>query len=93
MEFLSNCGKISSILIAVTPLPTYLGVWGRGPREQIQRIDTISFSYILLCLLNNAIWCSYAYKIQNIDLGMTSGIQVLINLILAAIYMYVKPKQ
>ena len=33
LDFLSAAGKIATILLAVTPLPTYLGVWNRPKKE------------------------------------------------------------
>lgn len=63
LDFLSSAGKISSIMLSVTPLPTYLGVWGKSQREQVERVESIAFTYILLCILNNSIWTSYAFKI------------------------------
>ena len=63
IDFLSSAGKISTIMLSVTPLPTYLGVWGKPHREQVERVESIAFAYILLCILNNSIWTSYAFKI------------------------------
>ena len=62
LDFLSAAGKIATIMLAVTPLPTYLGVWGKSKSEQTQRVQSISFNYLLLCLLCNSIWTSYAFK-------------------------------
>jgi hypothetical protein len=33
LDFLSAAGKIATILLAITPLPTYLGVWGKSIGE------------------------------------------------------------
>jgi hypothetical protein len=55
-------GKGVSLLLAFTPLPTYLGVWGKGKKEQLQRVESISYQYMLLNILCNAIWTSYAIK-------------------------------
>lgn len=35
LDFLSSTGKIATILLAMTPLPTYLGCWGKSKQEQI----------------------------------------------------------
>lgn len=92
IDFLSSAGKISSILLAVTPLPTYLGAWGKPKQEQVERVESIAFTYILLCILNNSIWTSYAFKIQNIDLAIISVIPLTISVVLAAIYLTIKPE-
>lgn len=63
IDFLSSAGKISTITLSATPLPTYLGAWGKPHREQVERVESIAFAYILLCILNNSIWTSYAFKI------------------------------
>lgn len=33
LDFLSSLGKVASMLLAVTPLPTYLGTWGKPKKE------------------------------------------------------------
>jgi len=33
LDFLSAAGKIATILLAITPLPTYLGVWNKEKNE------------------------------------------------------------
>lgn len=43
LDFLSAAGKIATIILAITPLPTFLGVWGKPKKEQIQRVESISF--------------------------------------------------
>jgi hypothetical protein len=40
---ISMFGKLVSVILAVTPLPTYLGVWGKTKKEQIARVESISF--------------------------------------------------
>ena len=30
LDFLSTSGKLSVFLLAITPLPTYIGVWGKS---------------------------------------------------------------
>lgn len=92
IDFLSSAGKISTIMLSVTPLPTYLGAWGKSKREQVERVESIAFTYILLCILNNSIWTSYAFKIQNIDLAIISVIPLIISVVLAAIYLTIKPE-
>lgn len=92
IDFLSSAGKISTIMLSVTPLPTYLGTWGKSKREQVERVESIAFTYILLCILNNSIWTSYAFKIQNIDLAIISVIPLIISVVLAAIYLAIKPE-
>ena len=61
-----------AILLAFVPLPTYVGVWGKSKKEQIERVESISFIYILLNILCNAIWTSYAYQTNNMDLALIS---------------------
>lgn len=92
LDFLSAAGKISTILLAVTPLPTYIGVWGKSKREQKQRVESISFEYLMLNILCNSIWTSYAFKTQNIDLAISSVVPLLITILLATIYIRVKPE-
>jgi len=33
LDFLSTSGKLSVFLLAITPLPTYIGVWGKSKAE------------------------------------------------------------
>jgi hypothetical protein len=33
LDFLSTSGKLSVFLLAITPLPTYIGVWGKTKSE------------------------------------------------------------
>lgn len=92
LDFLSAAGKITTILLALTPLPTYIGVWGKNEREQIQRVESISFNYLLLLLICNSIWTSYAFKTQNIDLAIISVVPLIVAIILLTIYLTVKPQ-
>ena len=92
LDFLSAAGKISTLLLAVTPLPTYLGVWNKPKPEQVQRVKSISFGYLLLNILCNSIWTSYAFKTQNIDLAIICVIPLVITIILTTIYLSVIPK-
>ena len=63
IDFLSTFGKLASILLAVTPLPTFLGVWGKPKAEQIKRVESVGFMYLLLLITNCSIWTSYSFKI------------------------------
>ena len=92
LDFLSAAGKIASILLAITPVPTYLGVWNKPRQEQIQRVESISFHYLLVNILSCVIWTSYAFKTQNIDLAIISVFPLIITIILVAIYLSVKPE-
>lgn len=51
-------------------MPTYLGVYGKNRKEQIQRVETVSFPYLLLGILNNFVWTIYAYRTSNADLAI-----------------------
>jgi hypothetical protein len=75
LDFLSTTGKISSIALAATPLPTYLGTFNKPRAEQIQRIESVSFYYLLVNIISCGIWTSYANKTQNIDLAMVNVIR------------------
>lgn len=92
LDFLASAGKISQITLAVTPLPTFLGVWNKPRSEQLQRVESISFNYLLMVIMSSAIWTSYAFKTQNIDLAIVSVIPLVITIILTAIYLSVKPE-
>lgn len=92
LDFLGSIGKVSVVMLAVTPLPTFFGVWNKPKNEQIQRVESISFGYLLLCILCNSIWTSYAFKTQNIDLAIISVIPLLVAIILVMIYLTVKPE-
>ena len=92
LDFLSTSGKLSVFLLAITPLPTYIGVWGKSKAEQIQRVESISYSYLLLNIVCNSVWTSYAFKTQNIDLAIISVFPLVIAIILSAIYLSVKPE-
>jgi len=92
LDFLSTSGKLSVFLLAITPLPTYIGVWGKTKAEQVQRVESISFAYLLLNILCNSVWTSYAFKTQNIDLAIISVFPLVIAIILCTIYLSVKPQ-
>ena len=92
LDFLSTSGKLSVFLLAITPLPTYIGVWGKTKAEQVQRVESISFAYLLLNILCNSVWTSYAFKTQNIDLAIISVFPLIIAIILCTIYLSVKPQ-
>ena len=55
-------------------------------------MESISFTYLLLCIINNSIWTSYAFKTQNIDLAIISVVPLVIAIILTVIYISVKPE-
>lgn len=55
-------------------------------------MESVSFYYILLSIISQAIWTSYAFKIQNIDLAVISIFPLVIAIILACIYLSVKPE-
>mmetsp|Transcript_8503 Transcript_8503/g.14309 ORF Transcript_8503/g.14309 Transcript_8503/m.14309 type:complete len:411 (-) Transcript_8503:924-2156(-) len=92
IDFLSAVGKIASIMLAVTPLPTYFGVWNKSRQEQVQRVESISFMYILVNILSCSVWTAYAFKTQNIDLAVISVFPLVISIILSSIYLSVKPE-
>ena len=75
VDFIASFGKITIMCLAVTPLPTYLGVWGKPKKEQVERVESISYMYLLLNIICNAIWTSYALKTQNVDLAIISVIR------------------
>ena len=79
-------------MLAVTPLPTYLGVWNKPKQDQIKRVESISFNYLLVATMSNAIWTSYAFKTKNIDLAIVTVIPLIISIVLTAIYLSVKPE-
>jgi tryptophan-rich sensory protein len=89
LDFLSTSGKLSVFLLAITPLPTYIGVWGKTKAEQVQRVESISFAYLLLNILCSSVWTSYAFKTQNIDLAIISVFPLVIAIILCTIYLSV----
>lgn len=72
-------------------MPTYLGVWGKQPAEQVKRVESVSFGYLLLATLSYAIWTSYAFQIQNVDLLFVSIVPCMVNGLLSLIYLYVIP--
>ena len=80
-------------MLAVTPLPTYLGVFGKPVEEQRKRVESINFSYLLLTILNTSIWTSYAYKTKNIDLAIISIVPLIISILLSVIYLLVKKEK
>jgi tryptophan-rich sensory protein len=80
------------MLLAGTPLPTYISVWGRPVHEQIQRVESISYEYLLLNLIANSVWTSYAFKTQNIDLAIISVVPLVVTIVLLTIYLSIKPK-
>ena len=59
-------------MLSVTPLPTYLGVWNKPRQEQLERVASISFNYLLVSTMCNAVWTSYAFKTKNIDLAIVT---------------------
>lgn len=61
MDFLATLGKIASLTLSLTPVPTYFGLWGKTKAEQIKAVQSVSFSYLLLYIINNSIWTSYAF--------------------------------
>lgn len=92
LDFLSTTGKLSVFMLAITPLPTFIGVWNKPKQEQIQRVESVSYSYLLLNILCNSVWCSYAFKTQNIDLAIISVFPLVIAIILSTVYLSVKPE-
>ena len=90
LEFLWSAAKVASIVLAITPLPTYLGVYGKEREDQLKRVESINFSYLLLTILNTSIWTSYAYKTKNIDLAIISIVPLIISIVLSTIYLAVK---
>lgn len=47
---------------------------------------------MLLLMICNSIWTSYAFKTQNIDLAIVSVIPLIVDIILLTIYLTVKPQ-
>ena len=68
-------GKASGILLVMTPLPSFLGVWFKPKKEQLARVESVSFAYLLLSILCNAIWTCYAFKTTSTDLALISMIR------------------
>lgn len=67
-------------------------MWNKPRKEQVERVESISYTYLLLCILCNSVWTSYAFKTQNIDLAIISVIPLIVAIILTAIHLSVKPE-
>ena len=73
---LSYTGKILLALINFYPLPRYIGALLRLKdmtyMEQLARIESLSWYYLLLNVVSNSIWTSYAFKVQCIELAIAN---------------------
>ena len=58
----------------------------------MRRIESVSFHYLLLSILSCAIWTSYAFKTQNIDLAIINVFPLIVAIILVSIYLSIKPE-
>lgn len=52
-----------------TPVPKFL-FCGLSQKEKEGRMESFSFSYLLLSLLNNLLWLAYAQKIADPNVGI-----------------------
>ena len=55
----------------VTPVPQFL-FCGLTQKEKEGRMESFSFSYLLLSLLNNLLWLAYSQKIGDENIGFTA---------------------
>lgn len=73
---LSYFGKFLLVLINLYPMPTYLGALigykGMTYMEQLARIESISWYYLLLNVVAYSIWTSYSFKVQCIELAIAN---------------------
>jgi len=61
--------------------------------EKIRRIESLSWRCLLVSLVCNSIWTSYAFKVQSIEIAIINVIGLLANVLLLTIYLIVKPEQ
>lgn len=73
---LSYTGKFLLVLINIYPLPRYVGALlrlkGMTYMEQLARVESLSWYFLLLNVVSNSIWTSYAFKLQCIELAMAN---------------------
>eukprot|EP00347_Sterkiella_histriomuscorum_P001983 403369921 len=55
--------------------------------EQVKRLDSISYLYLLTGLSTNIIWFAYGYQVQNQDIVLNNIFGMMLSLILLSLYM------
>lgn len=73
---ISMLGKMITFLICCIPLKRYLRViacpGSMTEIERIRRVETISWNCLLVSVVCNSIWTSYAFKVQCIEIAIVN---------------------
>ena len=84
-----SCVQITVFGLILTPVPQFL-FCGLSQKAKEERIQSFSFSYLLLSLINNLIWLAYADKVEDPNIGIPSIVGALIAGILVVLYLSVR---
>ena len=75
--------------LILSPVPNFL-FCGLTQKEKEARIESFSFSYLLLSLLNNLIWLAYGQKVHDQNIGFPAIVGTITGIILIILYLTVK---
>ena len=70
---MTNFLQITIFGMILTPIPQFI-LCGLTQKEKEARIESFSFSYLLLSLLNNLLWLAYGHKIGDENIGIPAMI-------------------
>mmetsp|Transcript_40224 Transcript_40224/g.61389 ORF Transcript_40224/g.61389 Transcript_40224/m.61389 type:complete len:131 (+) Transcript_40224:211-603(+) len=93
---LSATGKALLAVVTCWPLPSFFMAAASSKmdkRERVSRVEVCSWKCLLLALMNYSVWTSYAFKVQSVEIALISVTCLLINVLLLALYLVVKPEQ
>lgn len=93
---LSLVAKSLSVFLALGPLLVCLQALCSSPSRQhsLEVIDKqTSWPILIVNVLNNAVWTSYSFKRQSIELATVFVINLVINILLVAVCLFVRPQQ
>jgi hypothetical protein len=71
---MSMVGKLLTFIITCMPLTSYLRVilcpGQMTDQERVKRVEAMSWNCLLLSVVCSSIWCSYAFKVQSIEIAI-----------------------
>jgi len=67
--------------------------YGLTQKEKESKIESFSFSFILLSLLNNLLWLAYAHKIGDQNLAIPNFLGTSVAILLTMLYLSVSRNQ
>jgi len=73
----------------MSPVPNFF-FCGLSQKEKEARIESFSFSYLLLSLLNNLIWLAYGQKQHDQNIGFPALVGTVVGVLLIILYFSVK---